>query len=229
MNQLGKVSEGDIIRIATLETLKKEETNSRALLIAAQKAEEEKTSVEQLITEYIAVNYSNAKNEIMPHLEKILTKERGSISVDERSNVVIISDVADKIRQAKEIVKRLDMVTPQVIIEARIVEASTNFSREIGTSWSADGGIQETDTRAGIGPQRGFNTLGGTYGWDAAVNLPGSLTDTGGTIGFSFTRIAGTPLLLNAKLLAMESIKKQRSNRASNIPILKEMSLVWQP
>jgi len=205
MNQLGQITEGDVIRIATIATLKKEEADKRAELIASQKAAEEKIAVEPLITEYIPVNYSNAKNEILPHLEKILTKDRGSISVDERSNLVIITDVAGKINQAKEIVHRLDTVTPQVIIEARIVEANTNFSREIGTKWSADGGIQNTDPNTGIGPQRGYDTLGGTYGWDAAVNLPGNIGETGGTVGFSFNRIAGTPLLLNAKLLAMET------------------------
>ncbi len=62
----------------------------------------------------------------------ILTEGRGTISVDERNNQIIITDVAEKIQKAKETVKQIDKVTPQVIIEARIVEASTDFSREIG-------------------------------------------------------------------------------------------------
>jgi type IV pilus assembly protein PilQ len=114
--------------------------------------------------------------------------------------------VAEKIKQAKAIVQALDTVTPQVIIEARIVEASTSFSREIGTEWGMQAGIQSTDANAGIGPQRGFDTLGGTYGYEAAVNFPGNMSNTSsGTLGFNFTRIAGTPLLLEARLRAMES------------------------
>lgn len=206
MNQLDKTSEGNIVRIATIATLKKEETDRRAAVIEEQKAKEEKMALEPLVTEYIPVSYSNASKEIMPHLEKIITKERGSISVDERSNLIIITDVAEKIKQAKAIVQALDTVTPQVIIEARIVEASTNFSREIGTEWGMAGGIQSTAANAGIGPQRGYDTLGGTYGYDAAVNFPGNISNTlSGTMGFNFTRIAGTPFLLDVRLRAMES------------------------
>jgi len=216
MNQLGMVHEGDIVRIAPLETIKKEEELKQAKFIADQKSKEQQKSLEELIVEYIPVNYSNAKAEILPHLEKIKTKDRGNISVDERTNLIIMTDVADVIRQAKEIVKKLDRVTPQVIIEARIVEASTNFSREIGTSWGSGVGVQPSsllptpagtvssiDNRVGVGPERGFNTFQGTYGVNTAINFPTSLDVA--SIGFNFVKIAGTPLLLNAKLQAMEA------------------------
>jgi len=90
-----------------------------------------------------------------------------------------------------------------VVIEAKIVEASTNFSRELGITWSAVGGIQGDASNAGIGPQRGFDTLGGTYGYDAAVNLP--IASDAGVLGFNFTKIAGSPLVINATLQAMET------------------------
>ena len=129
-----------------------------------------------------------------------------------------MTDVAEKIEQAKEIVRKLDNVTPQVIIEARIVEARTDFSREIGSQWGLGGGVQSSglldvegltpdvtnslDSRVGVGPERGLNSIGGTYGYNMAMNLP---VANAGSIGFNFVRIAGTPLLLNAKLMAMES------------------------
>jgi type IV pilus assembly protein PilQ len=222
MNQLGKTSEGNIIRIATLETLKKEEGFKQAEIIAMQKAREEQKALEPLVTEYIPVNYSDAIEDILPHLEKIITKDResavagednkstetalgnASVTADKRTNMIIMTDVAEKIKQAREIVKQLDKVTPQVIIEARIVEASTNFSREIGTEWNAAGGIQGDAANAGIGPQRGYDTLGGTYGYDMAMNFPIAAVNPA-SIGFNFLRIAGTPFLLNAKLMAMES------------------------
>ncbi|MEA1900348.1 MAG: type IV pilus secretin PilQ [Thermodesulfobacteriota bacterium] len=194
MNQLGRVFEGDVIRIATAETLKKEAVFKR-----------DKLALEPLVTEYISVNYANAQEDLLPKIEAILT-ERGNAGADQRTNTIIITAIPDKINMAREIVKNLDKVTPQVIIEARIVEATTSFSREIGTQWGAAGGIQEDDPRAGIGPQRGYDVLGGTYGYNMAMNVPSTLLTTSmGGIGFNFTKIAGTPFLLNAMLLAMES------------------------
>ena len=197
MNQLGKTFEEDIIRIATLETLKKEEDFKRAEISATQKAREERKVLEPLVTEYIAVNYSNAKDDILPHLETILTTDRGSATVDERTNLIIMTDVPNKIRQAGKIVKNLDKVTPQVIIEARIVEASTNFSREIGTEWNI--GTDATGSAL-----IDSSSLGGTYGYDMAMNFPIAAVNPA-SIGFNFLRIAGSPFLLNARLLAMES------------------------
>ncbi len=223
MNQLGRVYEGNIIRVATLETLKNEEDLRRAKIEAELEAQkktiERKKALEPLVTEYIAINYSNAKSEILPHLSNLLTKDRGSLSVDERTNLIIITDTSDKIEQAKQIVQKLDIVTPQVIIQARIVEASTNFSREIGVNWGGGIGVQPTsllpseigsntssiDNAVGVGPARGYNTLGGTYGYNSAMNFPIAATTAAGSIGFNFVRIAGTPLVLNAKLSAMET------------------------
>ncbi len=203
MNQLGRIFEGDIIRVATLATIQKEDKLKQEKLLQMQTMKDQKKALEPIVTEYIPINYSDAEGEIKPHLEKILTKDRGSISVDKRTNIIIMSDTAEKLKRAKEIVEKLDRVTPQVLIEAKIVEANTTFSKEIGVNWGADGGIQSKDSNAGAGPQRGYDTLGGTYGYDMAVNLPEVASY--GTLGFNFTRIAGTPFLLNAKLMAMES------------------------
>jgi type IV pilus assembly protein PilQ len=203
MNSLGKTFEGDIIRIATLSTLQKEEKQRQEMEKEEQLSKEQQKALAPIVTEYIPVNYSDAGAEIKPHLEAIKTKDRGSVSVDKRTNMIIMSDTEEKIKQAREIVEKLDKVTPQVIIEARIVEANVNFAKEIGTEWGLDGGIQGDAANAGVGPQRSYDLLGGTYGYNMAVNAPpgGHL----GSIGFNFTRIAGTPFLLDAKLMAMES------------------------
>ncbi len=199
MNHLGMVHEGDIVRIATLVTLQKEQQLRQAKLEAEKKAREQEVAVEPLITEYIPINYSNAKVDIQPHLEKIKTADRGSISVDDRTNIIIMTDVAATIVQAKEIVKKLDRVTPQVIIEARIVEASDTFSREIGTAWD-------------IATDKNSDTLGGNFGFDTdygvntGVNFPGNIPATSfGALGFNFTRIAGSQLVLNAAIAALEA------------------------
>jgi type IV pilus assembly protein PilQ len=190
MNQLGKMEDGNIIRIATLGTLKKEEDDRQSALSAQQKAQEQAIALEPLVTEYISVSYAKAKEDVLPHVEKILTKERGNATVDARGNQIIVTDVADKVRQAIALVKQLDAVTPQVIIEARVVEVTSNFSNELGIAWgSTQGPVYK-------------NFLGGSYTWDVAMNFP---SEAGNSIGFNFNRIAGTPLELNARLNAVES------------------------
>jgi type IV pilus assembly protein PilQ len=200
MNQLDKVFEGDIIRIATAETLKKQEKQHNELL----KAKEEKKALEPLVTEYIPVNYSDAEKDIKPRIEDILT-ERGSVGADQRTNIIIMTDIAEKIKKAKEIVNNLDKVTTQVIIEARIVEASTSFSREIGIQWNADTGTHAFGNRF-------------RYSGDVAMNAP--LASSAMSIGFNFMKIAGTPFLLDATLMAMESQGKGKIISAPKIVTL---------
>jgi type IV pilus assembly protein PilQ len=201
MNQLGLVYEGDIIRIAKLSTIKRESNSLLESVSAEREAKEKIKDMAPLMTEYISVNYSKAKEEILPHIEGMITKGRGSVSVDDRNNQIIITDTAEKILQAKDIVKNIDKVTPQVIIEAKVVEVSKSVSRDIGVDWAASGGIQNSDPNAGVGPQRGMHAWGGTRGWNTAMNFP---VADGGQIGFNFARIAGTPFVLNAKLTALE-------------------------
>ncbi|MGB2690547.1 MAG: type IV pilus secretin PilQ [Desulfobacterales bacterium] len=188
MNRLGMVYEGDIIRIATLKTLRDEEGEQQEMLAAVQKLKEQKKALSPLITEYISVSYANAKDDVAPHL--IPTQGRGSITVDGRNNQIIITDIAEKVKKAKEIIKKIDKVTPQVMIEARIVEATDTFTREIGTSWAISG--TRTDS-----------SLGGTLGYDmGAVNPP---TTTLGAIGIQFSRLIGNTFqVVDARLMAAE-------------------------
>jgi len=188
MNQLGMAQEGDIVRIATLETLKKEDDLRKAKLEAYRKAREEVKALEPLVTRYIPVSYSNAATEVKPHLEKILTKDRGSVSVDEKNNQVIINDTAEVVRQAEGIVRRIDKVTSQVVIEARVVEVSENFSRELGITWDMD---------------YGTGLLGDfAIGTDMLMDFP---SQAGSNIGISFSRLTGVPFVLNARLNALET------------------------
>lgn len=209
MNNLDKVEDGDIVRIATVAQLQKEQEAQKNLMIAEKASQDQMVSLEPLTTEYLPINYAKAADEMKPHLDGLLTPGRGTLTVDARTNQLIMTDVPAKIRKAKEIIQKLDRVTPQVVIEAKIVEASTDFSRDLGVTWDASGGIQGDDARAGIGPQKGFDVLNGTYGWDAAVNFP-ITSSNNGQIGINFTKIAGTPLVINARLYAMEQNNQGR-------------------
>ncbi len=136
MNDLGKIEEGNVIRIATSATLAKESSHKQELLLAKQKELAQQKELEPLVTEYIPINYSDAESEIQPHITKILTEERGILSVDKRNNMLIMTDTKEKIRQAKQMIKRLDKVTPQIMIEAKVVEVSDDFSRKLGVGLS---------------------------------------------------------------------------------------------
>ncbi len=191
MNQLGMVYEGNIIRIATQKTLKGEETLKVAEMEAIKTALEQEKALEPLVTEYLSVNYSNAQSEIMPHLQSILTKDRGTVSVDTRNNQIIMTDVAEKIVQAREIVRRIDRVTPQVIIEARIAEVNTDFSQELGFDWTATAGPAYS------------SGLDANMAGDMVMNFPAAGASS--SLGFVFDKIGGTPFLLNARLNALET------------------------
>jgi type IV pilus assembly protein PilQ len=192
MNQLGMTMEGDIIRIATLATLAQEDKLRQAQVVAQQQAQQAEKALEPLVTEYIPVNYSNAQSEVLPHLQNIITPDRGRVSVDQRNNQIIITDTEAKIKMAKEIVERIDRVTPQVIIEARVVEANSTFSRDLGFDWGT----------VTIGPFDigDFSTTLNLL----ANNLPA--TQPSGSIGFSFVKLTGTPFsIVDAKLEASEA------------------------
>ena len=202
MNGLDKVEKGNIIRIAKEETLRAEEKARQQRIEAIKKKQEQQKDLAPLVTEYIAVSYANAKNEVLPHVKDVLSDDRGSVTVDERNNQLIITDTKEKIGKAREIISRIDKVTPQVIIEARIVEANDDFSRKVGVTWSA----QSEDVYR--------SDLGGNYSYNSVINTPfiGGGTAEGGaetpsTFNFSFERLPsmGTPFLLDATLRAMET------------------------
>ncbi|HKK91382.1 MAG TPA: type IV pilus secretin PilQ [Desulfobacteraceae bacterium] len=189
MNRLGKVQEGSIIRIATRATLQQEEEMRQAALEAKKRAVEQQKSLEPLVTEYIAINYSDVQEDIQPHLEKILTPDRGKLSVDTRTNMIIMTDTRAKIDQAKELIYRLDKVTPQIMISAKVVEVSKNFSKKLGIDW----GMSSQDVYR--------DDLGGSYGFDVSMN---HAVASNSSIGYTFSRITGTPFSLNARLTASE-------------------------
>jgi type IV pilus assembly protein PilQ len=195
MNQLGMTMEGDIVRIATLSTLAQENKLKQAQLKSAQAAQKQAEALEPLFTEYIPVSYSNAKGEVLPHITAILTKDRGKADVDTRNNQLIITDTAANIQRAKQIVQKIDTVTPQVVIEARIVEAITNFSREIGFDWGEVtlGALDIPGTSYEFGPT--------TF---LADNIPANFNDNG-SLTFSLFKTSGTPFsIVEAQLAAAE-------------------------
>ena len=190
MNQLGMIVEGDIVRIATLATLKQENDLRKAQIASLQKEKEQIKALEPLETRYIPISYSDATTEVLPHIETIVTKDRGSVSVDVKNNQIIITDTADKIAQALNIAKQIDKVTSQVVIEARVVEVSESYSKELGFQWNL-----------GVGPVT-INGGDSQYTTGVAMNYPAA---TGNGFALNYAKIAGTPFTLDATLTALEA------------------------
>jgi len=191
MNQLGRKMEGNIIRIATLGTLAKEEKARQDELKAAQARQKQ----EDLVTAFLRINYAQAKDVADKHIKPILTAGRGSATVDGRLNMIVLTDVPSTIKRAKEIIQRLDLVTPQVIIEARVVEANTAFTRDLGFSWG----------QVRIGDISPLKIGDATLDFDLrANNLPAA--SPAGQVGFNFLKLTGTDFqIIDARLQAAES------------------------
>lgn len=189
MNRLGVAYEGDIVRVATLKTLKAENAYQQAKFASDKKLIEQEKALEPLITEYIPISYADASSDILPHI--VLTEGRGNVTVDVRNNQIIITDVAENVEQAKETIRQIDKVTPQVMIEARIVEASNSFSRQIGSLWGVTGGPKYDPG------------LDGNISYDmSAMNPAPSI----GEIGIQFTSLGSSAFeLLDLRLQASES------------------------
>ncbi len=140
-NDLSRQLEGNVLRIATVETLKKEAENRRAQIEAEALAVDKVT-----ITRFLS--YAHSKD-VVPTLKKFLT-QRGDIVSDDRTNALIISDIPAVLPQVDRLIQQMDRKTQEVEIEARVVAATRSFARDIGTQlgfgWgngpTAIGGVQ---------------------------------------------------------------------------------------
>jgi len=98
------------------------------------KRKKEAEAEQELITEYLPVDFAKA-DEIRDH---ITLTDRGTISIDTRTNTIIINDIAESIERAKKTVAQFDTPVKQIMIEARIVDASDTFSRDLGLKWNQE-------------------------------------------------------------------------------------------
>jgi type IV pilus assembly protein PilQ len=173
---LGKTQVGNVIWVAPREALKRQEQD-----ILEQKRAKEK--LEDLVDDLIPINYATAKD-ILPQVKSILS-DRGDVKVDDRTNTLIVKDIPSKIAKVKNLVKLLDTKTPQVLVEARIVEARLSFQRELGIKWGFE--LQKTSgsTSWGMGGGISGTTLGTTtrevldLPAVARSGVPGAIGSTG--------------------------------------------------
>jgi type IV pilus assembly protein PilQ len=123
-NGLDRQLEGNVLRIATVETLRRE-ADARRAQIEAQALAVDKVTVTRFLS------YAHAKD-IVPTVKRFLSS-RGDVVSDDRSNALIIDDIPNVIPKIDDLLAKLDRKSPQVEIEARVVAATRDFAREIGT------------------------------------------------------------------------------------------------
>ena len=211
---LGMVRRGNMIRVAPLADLERE----REMEIARRQQE---IKLAPLETRLIPISYADA-NDIRDRAQPMLSA-RGTIAVDERTNIMIVRDVAGNLNQIEALVRSLDTQTPQVLVEARIVEATSRYLHDVGIQWGGDatfspatgnptglafpsavgvvGGASDAQTpTAGLSP---FNPTVANPNF--AVNLPAVVgTGSGGALGLTFGSIDNT-INLAVRLSAAES------------------------
>ena len=198
---LGQVQVGNVIRIAPLNKIRKENEEARAAKNALKK-------VEDLSTVYIQVNYEEAAN-LEKHIKEALS-DRGSVTSHEATNTIIIRDIAYNIEAGRDVVAKLDRVVPQVLIEARIVEAETSFARDLGIQWGLDYSNRNTHSDVfGSSTVTGQTPPLANPGRDGSANYAVNLPATGvagalGAMGFVFGTSGDNPMILDLRLTAGE-------------------------
>jgi type IV pilus secretin PilQ/predicted competence protein len=156
-NDLSRQLDGNVLRIATVETLKKEAENRRAQIDA------EALAVDKVsITRFLS--YAHAKDVLLP-VKKFLS-QRGDVVADERTNSLIVSDIPAVLPQIDRIIQQMDRKTQEVEIEARVVSATRSFARDIGVQLGLGWGNGTT----GVGGVQGVGTSPIIVGGGAVPN-----------------------------------------------------------
>jgi len=238
---LGKEVQGNVMRIAPLPVLVKEQ---QSRLAARQNAAERAP----LITEFISLSFAKA-SDVKSMLEAVsasgggsgsgaggasastttatsagsssassgsnsLLTPRGSFVVDERSNTLIVKDTQESVNNIKRLIAKIDTPVKQVMIEARIVEATDNFTRELGVRWG--GQVTGTGSAKGTQTYQVSNTAGGVVSGVGQVAAPGGFlidlpaataATSGGQIGLAVGALSNA-FNLNLELSAAEADDK---------------------
>ena len=204
---LGKREAGNVITIAPAEEIAARER----IELEGMK---QKTDLAPLRTEYFQANYAKASElaGLLKTEEGGMLSERGNVTVDVRTNTLLISDTAEQLSEIRALVYRLDVPIRQVLIESRIVIASDDFNKDVGVRWGLS---RNTANPGGAGDGEGFVTTGDANGVTSIldggratgdsrfnVNLPGN--NSFGSIGLALAKLPlGT--LLELELSAMQA------------------------
>lgn len=169
---LDKRQEGNVIYVAPAEELAAREKQ----LLESQKA---MTELAPVRTEYLQVNYAKASDLaalIRTQGKASLLSERGSVSIDDRTNTLLLQDTADRLADIRRLVSTLDIPVKQVLIEARIVIVNDDFSRSLGVRFGGAfvGNYGSSDGLMYVG-NSGLDSADGDRGPIISPNGPGGV------------------------------------------------------
>ena len=203
---LGSQRFGNIVRVAPIETIKAEQQAA----LEAKRAQDELADLSVLV---VPLDYASA-TALQGQVENLLS-DRGRVQLDQRGNQLIVQETEARLAQLRELIRHLDKQTPQVMIEARVVEANSVYIKSFGIQW---GGEVDASTNTGystglffpnnVGMSGGVSQSGGDpifYSADTPnlmVDLPSS--GSTGSVAFHLGSIPGL-VDLDARLSAMES------------------------
>jgi type IV pilus assembly protein PilQ len=242
-NNLAKREQGNVIWVTTKAAMSQVEAEERrkiqefeAKIDAERKKiiqeKEKERELETLVTEYIPVDFAKA-SEITPLLTLSETgKSRGGkLSTDSRTNTIILTDISSSVQIAKDIVKQFDTPVKQVMIEARVVDATDDFVRDLGIKWDQFQINKRSNATVAWPTMDGLNTTpadptaagfttpppGKTYSPMFSSNAPGDWAPNLGLVFSTLSASGLTALVLDAKLALAESEGKSKTISAPKV------------
>ncbi len=195
---LGKKLEGNILLVAPASELAARETQQL-------QSQQQVQALEELKSANITINYAKAAElaEILVSDNGSILSDRGAVSVDERTNTLLIRDIQESIDSARALIEILDIPVKQVLIESRMVTVRENFDEQLGVRWGFTG--RESDSSI-TGSLEGNDIAGAGIVPDITdrlnVNLP--VSSPAGRIGFQIANL-GDGNILDLELSALES------------------------
>jgi type IV pilus assembly protein PilQ len=192
---LGFVRIGNVLRIAPAGIIRAEEE------VRFQERRNMET-LEDLVVKLQPINYGNVSD--MSDLVRRLLTARGTVNTDERTSTLIIKDIPSVIDEATALVKAIDTETPQVLIEAKIVEANLDFSRELGSIWKV-GTNQYEDGYAKSGYNRGLGGPDFRFIDENSVAFGNSITSMPTALGSFAALILDEQFNVEVQIQAAES------------------------
>ena len=216
--------EGDVLRVMTLEDMKRD-LEIETVLKQRADVKAERRKVEPMLIQVVPIKYSTAKN-VGNTIKSIMTgkveaggempSQQTSVAVDEANNAIVVHAIRDDLDKVLTLVGQLDRAKAQVHIEARIVEATRDTARQLGVQWGAHSARVDDGRLTTLG---GRGATAGGYNSDFPAQFAhggAALTPVGMTLGLISENVGGS------ELLALQLTALQRKG---NIKILSSPSI----
>ena len=205
----------NIVRVATKVVLAAE---ASALVAEKNRAVADRTTErdsQDLVTEVVRINHADI-TELSTSLTALRSaRQDGRITVDTRTNTLILNDLRHHVNDMLEAIKILDIPTPQVLIEAKIVEISKSFTQELGIQWGITGDVPKA---------RGLVDFAGSPNANTAADGSAFLVDLRQSTDIAAGSVSGFDLLLGGLLpgldlnVRLEALEKQGKGRILSSP-----------